>query len=481
MLDTKYKENTLYNNLNENLLKESIIEVRLNIDSIDRDPYLYPNPFNYVVNLGPIVNSGINSVLQKANIKNEAKNLLKKTNNNKKNKLINRESVSLIIENKEEYKEIENIFNSPDLIKEYTINLERNNNPFIIRDFNNVKFLRLDTAVVPKFNSLGINYDWDYCREKNHRRNYIKDDYERIKDYSVLNNRYIPDDSSIYAPIGDRFVQIYIKEINNNYSFGTNSITDKSFLLIFDKILGGYYFKLIPYSAIQTYRDSLLGNINKLTIQFYDSYGIPLTINTSCIDYEKNQILNTEIINPSKCNIEEIFNNIQFIDYYIEKMTEIIKCFVAINNDIKYKIPFYNTKNIINENEINDNCKFENIILNQKEFEVKNIYEELNKFVSKNGFIDIPKITKSGKYVKLSINQYINNIIWYNLLPENIESIKKNIMFLDINYNLFGFTILDKLKTELIEIPVNKYFQNFLSFSMGIYMNELNTKIDYNH
>ena len=37
MPDTKNKHETLYDNLNDNLLKESIKEYRLNIDSIDRD------------------------------------------------------------------------------------------------------------------------------------------------------------------------------------------------------------------------------------------------------------------------------------------------------------------------------------------------------------------------------------------------------------------------------------------------------------
>ncbi len=60
MLNTKNKHNTLYDNLNEELMKETITEVRLNIDSYDRDIEIYPNPFEYEVILGPIVNSGNN-------------------------------------------------------------------------------------------------------------------------------------------------------------------------------------------------------------------------------------------------------------------------------------------------------------------------------------------------------------------------------------------------------------------------------------
>ena len=47
------------------------------------------------------------------------------------------------------------------------------------------------------------------------------------------------------------------------------------------------------------------------------------------------------------------------------------------------------------------------------------------------------------------------------------------------NYNNFGFQILDLLKTEIVNIPINKNFQNFLTFLLGIWEDELNTKIDY--
>ena len=47
------------------------------------------------------------------------------------------------------------------------------------------------------------------------------------------------------------------------------------------------------------------------------------------------------------------------------------------------------------------------------------------------------------------------------------------------NYKNFGFKILDKLKIEDLSIPLNKYFQCHLMFVMGVYTNELNTKVDY--
>lgn len=478
MLNTEYQNNTLYNNLNKDLLKESIIEVRLNIDSIDRDIEIYPNPFDYIVNLGPVVNSNVNIPATRVNLKKEVRKLDRSLN-----KVIRHtEEYILGKSNSEELVKNNILFNSPDLIKEYTINLEKINNPYLIKNFENIKFIRLDTAVLPRFNSVMINSKWNFCRENHHKKKFIKDDYERVKDYTLLNLRYIPNDQTEYFPLGDRFVQIYIKEINNNYSFGTNEITDKSFIMIFDKILGTLYFKLTPYSAIKTYRDSLLGTLNKLSIQFYDSWGKPLKLNTTDINYETNQISNINLIMPDKYDINKVIQDCEFKKWYIEKITEIIKCFIIINYDIYCKIPFYTSKCMKELKGLcfNDDCDNEkNIILNETIFKVDNIYQDLNEFATSDGFVDVVKKTINDKCVRLSIDEYINNIIWYSNDCDNIN-VNKNILSLNYNYEHFGFNILDKLKQEIINLPASKIFQNYLTFVMGQYNNELNTKIDYN-
>lgn len=129
----------------------------------------------------------------------------------------------------------------------------------------------------------------------------------------------------------------------------------------------------------------------------------------------------------------------------------------------------------------NDDCiNPQKIILNETIFKVDNIYQELNEFVTSNGFIDIVKKTINDKCVRLSIDEYINNIIWYSNDIKN-DNINLNIKALNHNYEKFGFNILDKLKHEIINLPSSKIFQNYLTFVMGQYNNELNTKIDYNH
>lgn len=508
MPDTKNKHETLYDNLNENLLKESLKEYRLNIDSIDRDIRIYPDPFNYIVSLGPVTNSGIpdsNSLSKsssiKSDLKTEMKNQKKKSQNIQKNYLDQEEkrftelTGSIKLENRYELGEQNSnsnqneqlVFDNPDAIKEYTLNLERSFNPYIIRDFKNINYIKLDCVVIPKFTSICINENWNFCRKSHHKKNFIRDEYDRIKDYIILNDRYIPNEKDEYNPLGDRFVQIFIKELQSTRNFGTNPTTDKSFILIFDKVLGALYLKLIPYSATKVYKESLLGNLTKLSIQFFNSWGEPLKINTECIDYEINQISNTNLIEPSKYNILRYVDKIQDMNK-LKKITkyfnEIIKCFTMVNSNIQQVIPFYTPVDFdfgVNKITPHEDClDYKEIVLNNKIFEIKNIFQELDSFVSSEGFVEKIKISKiNSKRVKLTIDEYLDNIIWYGNDYAQIEKIVSNIKALDHNYKNFGFKILDILKTEIINIPANRNFQNFLTFLLGIWEDELNTKIDY--
>ena len=471
MLDTKNKDNTIYANLNENLMKESIMEVRLNIDSMDRDVRQYPDPFNYVVTFGPIVNSGINSTLSRSSLKDD----LKKANKINKNPSISNNKQICNTEN-------EIIFtNNPNYIINYTDRLKRSFNPYITRDFDNIKFIRLDNVVLPRFDCLKLNEDWDFCRDINFTDNkhYIKDDYERIKKQIILNNRYIPDDNLTCSLFTDRFIQIYIKEIENNYNLGTNPILTKAFTVFPDKQVGILYWRGNPYYAVKTYKDSLLGVINRLSIQFYNSWGQPITLNTTKINPEKDILLATDLINPSLIDINDIDTDAK-LNYIISKFTDIIKCVVFINSTINKKIPFYISDTTIMK-DFDTNCcpNFSTIILNNSDFIVSNIYTELNDFVTTNGFISFPKINKNNKKEFITIDNYIKNIIWYNDKLQFKKQILFNLETLINNYKSFVFKSLDRLKVELLELPINPYFQNHLTFVMGMYTNELNTKIDF--
>lgn len=480
--DYSYKNNTIVENLNDTLNRETIIEYRLNIDSADRDVDIYPDPFQYVVTFGPVVNSNINSIIQRDELKTNLRN--QNTYNSRNQKVKN------TFENNELLYNLEN-----DLLVNYDNTLKKIFNPYITRDFINVKFIRLDNIVLPRFNALKINYNWKYCNKKNNCNIHIKDDYERLIDCVIAYERYIPDPNVYSTLLTDRFIMVSIKELRNNQNLATNIINTNSFTVFPDKPTGLMYWRGNPYYAVKIYDDSLLGNITKLTFEFYGSDGTQLKLDTSQVSYEITFINSVNIINPN--NTLMILNDYkhnnhdhsceQKIKFILDKMTQIIKCIIIINFDIKDKIEFYCDVPIIsNENSVscsdstNNELKYNDCI-----FVLGDMFNEFNEFVTTNGFINVYKKTQDGKKINVSVDQYIYNVLWYISLNECNENIKincnayENLEIILARYKKYVFAILDKLKKEIVNLPLNQYFQNHSLFTMGVFEQKLNTKINY--
>ncbi|AYV80206.1 MAG: hypothetical protein Gaeavirus16_2 [Gaeavirus sp.] len=343
MPDNKYLHNTLYDNLNENLNKETIQEVRLNIDSMDRDIQLYPDPFKYIVTFGPVVNSGVTSTIERANLKNDVRKLNKMKYPNSRKKAAQ--------EDLDEDFDISQV--NPNILVNYDNHLKRIYNPYITQSFVNVKFIRLDNVVLPRFNKVIINTSWNYCTvcygicenctssSTTTPNLTIKDDYERVKTDMIKNNRYIPDDNHLGPLFTDRYVLVGIKEIENNQNLATNQKNSRAFAIFPDKYMGLLYWRGSPYYAVKIYKDSLLGNINRLSFEFFDSWGAPIILNRVCVDYETTQLIETDFINPDYINIHEIIADTNLTNFFINKITEIIKCFVMINFNITNRIFFF--------------------------------------------------------------------------------------------------------------------------------------------
>jgi hypothetical protein len=490
--DYSYKNNTIVENLNDTLNRETIIEYRLNIDSGDRDVDIYPDPFQYVVTFGPVVNSNINSIIQRDELKTNLRN--QNTYNSRNQKLKNS------FENNELLYNLES-----DLLVNYDNTLKKIFNPYITRDFINVKFIRLDNIVLPRFNALKINYDWKYCNKKNYCVTYIKDDYERLIDCAIAYERYIPDPNVYSTLLTDRFIMVSIKELRNNQNLATNIINTNSFTVFPDKPTGLMYWRGNPYYAVKIYDDSLLGNITKLSFEFYGSDGTQLKLDTSQVSYEITFINSVNIINPN--NALMILNDNKHnqhqhqqdhsceekIKFILDKMTQIIKCIIIINFDIKDKIKFYcDVPTISNEDSVSCSNGTEKNVINDAElkyndctFVLGNMFNEFNEFVTTNGFVNVYKKTQDGKKVSVSVDQYIYNVLWYISLNDynnNFEinnNAYKNLEIILARYKEYVFAILDKLKKEIVNLPLNQYFQNHSLFTMGVYEQKLNTKINY--
>lgn len=221
----------LYNNVNDNLLDEQIVEYRLHIDSTDRDIKYYPDPFSFTVKLNP---PGSSTTYNEETFLTKIKKI-------KKTKIV------------------ETRFEGPPA-------------PHINKEFKNVKYVKLENIILPQFSKI---------KEKNK-----KDKYDDCK----LNDTYEFDHR--YHLITDRYVSLTIKELEPEKTYSTsqnvtrlddncNPYTPKipfAFILP-DKILGTSYYTGNTCYGNKIFKHNMLGNLTQLTIQFYDSMGIPLKYN----------------------------------------------------------------------------------------------------------------------------------------------------------------------------------------------------------
>lgn len=230
-IDYNNKGNLLHNNVGETVLSEQITEYRVNIDSLDRDINDFLNPFEFVVRYTPMSAGRVNS-----------------NNWIRGNYIADRQYFP----------------GTP--------------GPGINKKFEKVKYIRLETIILPQYSKIVP------CEEE-------EDDDEDIEECECSEEEieYVYDPCS-YLP-DDRFVQMSINELNNNtqiYSTSDNGIridpstgkdipVPRIFTIIYpDTIVGKRYYLGTPYNAQKNYDTSGLGEVNRMTIKFYDSCGNPL-------------------------------------------------------------------------------------------------------------------------------------------------------------------------------------------------------------
>lgn len=457
MWNMEYQQNTLYNNLHKNLLAESIQEYRITIDSAHRNVLIYPDPFEYVVEFGPIVKNDLS--FSEPTLKERLR-----AEERKNDKYI-RKKVQPVITDPSYVAPIQPAEDKHLYLED--VICKNKSGAEIEKSFKNVKYVKIENVVLPKHNSVIINCDWKYCRC--HKKQYIKEDYEHIKFNVLCNHRYVPDDLARDSLYQDRYVQIDIKELHNEFNLGTSMVLANAFTLYPDRTFNWAWYRSNPYYAVNVYKTSLLGNVNRATVSFFNSQQEPIILNTSAINYEINQIIKTKLLNPINVKIHDEHLYATFVTDFIEY----IKCFVAINHDIGIRIPFYGCKMDCTLAQFEQKChKHSNLVkISEKEFEVDNIYDDLDAFVCERGFRAVEKKSRGGIYKLVTIEEYLKSIIFY---PDN-----KNLEPLYGNYECYALEILKKLKLEIAEIPKNKWFQNTFTMVIGVYQNELNTMINY--
>jgi len=138
------------------------------------------------------------------------------------------------------------------------------NTPIIPRVFKNVKYIKLDEVRLPKaFHIEESGGNW------------------------------IISTSTDYQFINEMYVIIKIPEIGRSNVYGTrSSLSDNSFVLIYDKILGAYYTIYLTSNNVYTYPDDGLIDLNNMTIQLMNKDGTIYEINDKSASVDVTDVRN---------------------------------------------------------------------------------------------------------------------------------------------------------------------------------------------
>ena len=173
--------------------------------------------------------------------------------------------------------------------------------PHINKAYQNVKYVRLENIVLPKSNKI------------NKAAGPV---------YTIDTTTFIGD---------DRFIIMVIKELNSDNTVATNSLVESGFLLFPDR-QSTSFFTALPYYSTKNFNDSLLGNINKMSFEFFTSFGEPINMGI----YGPGNVKLNESLDIDPANVGDVNH--------------------ALNNNIQNHITFILG---IVENQLNTNPKYE--------------------------------------------------------------------------------------------------------------------------
>lgn len=223
--------NLVHNNMGDHLMETNTIEYKVFIDSADRDPAYYPDPFKFVVRFRPQERSFVNG---------------------------------------------EEFIGDP--------------TPHIPIELRNVKYIKMVHSVLPRYSSIMKSSDAADTRTaasvqtqaaaSRSLNTTISDDAwaDILTAIGAGANYpgYLLDTTSTESILlDDRFITLKIKELQNErLTIGTNNAIISSFgFLIPDKTISASYYITTPYNSIRVFQDDELMNLKRLTLEYYDSFG----------------------------------------------------------------------------------------------------------------------------------------------------------------------------------------------------------------
>lgn len=233
--------NTLHDNLNDNIKAERIKEYQITIDSIDRNINIYPDPFSFRLTMSPTSSS---TIIRDGN-----------------------------------KKEIITSFDSPN----------------INRNFRNVKYIKVDSVIMPKF------YDLKEVEIEN-------EDNEEQK-----LTEFVEDEDKDTTK--ERFILLRFSNISNTTTIGTNDVSNNHSILLYPYKQYNSSFSLFKPVNMNTnivcVSDSNLININNVEFSFYDGQYNKIEFSNKKISVDENNEEDDEQISEEEQILNEKNNDMR--------------------------------------------------------------------------------------------------------------------------------------------------------------------------
>lgn len=174
--------------------------------------------------------------------------------------------------------------------------------PHINRAFENVKYVKLENVILPQHSNI----------------KHTKDGYVHDPNSSIITNMYNT---------------IIIPELSNERIYTTSQIAEPPFALIIpDKIIGLNFYSGTPYYGSKIYKNSMLGNLSQLHIQFANNKGEPLHVdNLYTYDEMEEYEYNNGVPMPL-CDMRNPYN--PKLQNHISLIIGVVEC--QINTNTKF-------------------------------------------------------------------------------------------------------------------------------------------------
>ena len=266
--------------------------------------------------------------------------------------------------------------------------LSGDNNASISRTFQNIRYVKIETAVLPRhyfitkteLNTINLSnqlinnlfQSFDLVNHKTQLDNKIIDEFIIIYSYvDTINNKlyinytnYEPDISitikksyevikdlttetiityqyqiSCISIENDKYTILYLNDINDVSQFSTDLALSKAFNVLYPEIISGNSIYVNCRYADKIYKYSDLGNMTKMELILTNSLGKPLSINIKALDFNVST-LNSTICTCTNDNITgNIIRDYKCICNYIRHPR-----FMKIQIDLMFKFGIVETE-----------------------------------------------------------------------------------------------------------------------------------------